>query len=106
MTVNIITQKMVFGGDCIAKIDGKTVFVPYAVPGENLDVEITEDAGDFFRAKIVKINEASPHRVTPPCPYYMKCGGCTMMHIDSHFSRLEAGSIRKSDPAFFSVREP
>ena len=85
MTANIIAQKMVFGGDCIAKIDGKTVFVPYAVPGENLDVEITEDAGDFFRAKIIKINEASPHRVTPPCPYYMKCGGCTMMHIESTF---------------------
>ena len=77
----IITEKMVFGGDCIGKIDGKTIFIPYAIPNEKLEVEITKDAGDYYQGKISKIIEASPHRVKPFCPYYEKCGGCNMQHI-------------------------
>lgn len=77
------TEKIVFGGDCIAKIDGKTVFVPFALPGETLRVEITESRRDYDRAKITEILEPSPHRVTPPCPLYGKCGGCNFMHSES-----------------------
>ncbi|MCR5217779.1 methyltransferase [Treponema sp.] len=81
MTETIITEKMVFGGDCISKIDGKTVFIPYAIPGEKLKVEITQDCGDFYRGKIAEIIEASPDRTIPFCKYYGKCGGCNLQHI-------------------------
>ena len=40
--MNIVTEKTVFGGNSIAKIDGKTIFVPFSMPDETLDVEITE----------------------------------------------------------------
>lgn len=78
----IITEKMVFGGNCLAKIDGKNVFVPYAVPGEKLEVEIVESKKDYDNTKIINILEKSPHRIEPACPYYEKCGGCNLMHID------------------------
>ncbi len=78
----IITDKMVFGGDCIAKIEGKNIFIPYAIPGETVEVEIEKDLGDYAYAKIVNIVKPSPHRVIPPCSYYGQCGGCNMMHID------------------------
>lgn len=84
-TLNIITDKMVFGGDCIAKIDGKTVFIPYAIPGEKLEVEIVEERRDYSTARIVSILEPSSHRVQPFCPLYGKCGGCNMQHIDPAF---------------------
>lgn len=87
MTHTIIAEKMVFGSDCIAKIEGKNVFIPYAVPGEKLEVEITKDFRDYSTARIVKILEPSPHRVEPFCPYYMKCGGCNMMHIDADYQK-------------------
>lgn len=84
-TVTIITEKMVFGGDCIAKIDGKTIFVPYAIPGETLNVEIVKDERDYSVAKIVEILKPSPYRTEPFCPHYTKCGGCNMQHITSEY---------------------
>lgn len=85
MIKTITTEKMVFGGDCISKIDGKTVFVPYALPGEQLEVEITEEKKDYYVSKIVNILEPSPHRVKPFCPLYEKCGGCNMQHCDNEY---------------------
>ena len=40
--MTILTEKTVFGGDSIGKIDGKTVFVPFTMPGETLEIEIIE----------------------------------------------------------------
>lgn len=80
-----VAEKMVYGGDCIGKIDGKNVFVPYAVPGEKLEIEITRRFKDYDEAKITRVLEASPHRAAPACPLYQKCGGCNMMHVDFEF---------------------
>lgn len=80
-TATIITDKFVFGGKCIGKIDGKTVFVPYAIPGEELEIEITESKKDFDEAVIKNIVKPSPFRIKASCPLYEKCGGCNMMHI-------------------------
>ena len=73
---------MIFGGKCLAKIDGKSVMIEGAIPGERLEVEITKSFPDYDEAKIVKILEASPRRVLPACPLCGKCGGCDLMHID------------------------
>ncbi len=85
--MHIITDKMVFGGKSLGKIDGKNVFVPYSIPGEKIEIEITEQNKDYDNAEIVKILEPSEHRVEPACRYYGKCGGCNMMHIDSAFQK-------------------
>lgn len=85
--MNIVTEKTVFGGNSIAKIDGKTIFVPFSMPEENLEVEITESKKDYDNARISKILKASPYRVSPACPYYEKCGGCNMMHIDYEYQQ-------------------
>ena len=66
----------------MAKIDNKNVFIPYAVPGEKLEIEITKSYRDYDEARIVKILESSPKRILPACPLYGRCGGCNMMHID------------------------
>lgn len=81
MNTTIITDKIVFGGKCIGKNGGKTVFVPFSVPGERLEVEIVRSRRDYDEARVVRIEEPSPYRVTPPCALYGKCGGCDMMHI-------------------------
>lgn len=86
-TKTIITDKIVFGGDCIGKNDGKTIFVPYAVPGEKLEVEVTASKRDYDTARIVHILGPSPHRIEPVCPYYGLCGGCNMMHIEPAYQR-------------------
>ena len=85
--MTIITDKMVFGGKSLGKIDGKNVFIPYTIPGEKLEIEITENNKDYDNAEIVKILEASPHRIEPACRYYGKCGGCNMMHIEPAYQK-------------------
>lgn len=81
----IHTEKMVAGGDCLAHINGKNVFVPFALPDEELEVEITKSFRDYDTAKITRILKSSPHRVEPFCPLYGTCGGCNLQHIDSEY---------------------
>ena len=85
--MTIIADKLVFGGKSLGKIDGKNVFVPYTIPGEKLEIEITEQNKDYDNAEIVKILEPSPHRIEPACRYYGKCGGCNMMHIEPAYQK-------------------
>ena len=85
--MKIITDKLVFGGKSLGKIDEKNVFIPFSMPGETLEINITEKKRDYDEAQIVKILEPSPHRVQPACKYYGKCGGCNMMHIDSLYQK-------------------
>ena len=62
------TKKMVFGSSCIASLkDGKTVFVPYSLPDEVLEISIVKEHKNYTEGKIEKILEASPHRVEPRC---------------------------------------
>ncbi|MGI5880742.1 MAG: 23S rRNA (uracil(1939)-C(5))-methyltransferase RlmD [Syntrophomonadaceae bacterium] len=72
-----ITQR----GEGVARINGKATFIPYAVPGEEVGIRITEDRKKYSRAEIIEIITASPDRVKPPCPHYYKCGGCVWQHI-------------------------
>ena len=67
------------GGFCVARADGRVVFVRHALPGETVRALVTEDGGkSFCRADAIEILQASPHRVTPPCPHAGpgRCGGC------------------------------
>ena len=45
--MNIITDKMVFGGNCLGKINGKNVFVPFSIPDEKIEVEIVQSKRDY-----------------------------------------------------------
>ena len=94
--MEIIADKITFGGKSLGKLtttsntdnsSGKNIFIPYAIPGETYEIELTDSKRDYDEGKITKIIKSSPHRVTPPCPYYGKCGGCNMMHIDCDYQR-------------------
>lgn len=69
------------GGEAIGRHAGRAIFVPYAIPGERVRVEIVEEAKRFARARLVEVLEPSPVRVEPPCPYFGECGGCHLQHI-------------------------
>ena len=79
------------GGHCVARLDGRVVFVRHALPGERVRVVITEGEEDsrFLRGDAVEVVEGSPHRVEPPCPYAGpgRCGGCDFQHVDVAYQR-------------------
>ena len=60
--------------------DGRAVFVPGALPGETVDIEITQDKGRFCEASLVEVVHPSPDRVSPTCPHAGVCGGCQARH--------------------------
>lgn len=59
---------------------GKTVFVPYTLPGELVECAITEDRRSFAQARLASVLEAATARVTPECEYVPRCGGCQYQH--------------------------
>lgn len=87
------------GGHCVARHEGRVVFVRHALPGERVVVRVTEDRHPgFCRADAVQVLEASPHRVERPCPYSGpgRCGGCDWQHVDpAEQRRLKAEVVRE-----------
>lgn len=67
---------MAHGGEAVARVDGKTIFVAGAMPGERVSVEVEKDKGSWARARLVSVLDASPHREAPQCPHFDLCGGC------------------------------
>ena len=62
-------------GDAIAETPQGSVFVPYALPGETVEVERTGD-----RAHLLRVIVPSPDRIEPICPHFGTCGGCAVQH--------------------------
>ena len=63
-------------------LDNFVVFVPFVLPGEIVEAEITEVKKNFARAKLLRVEKSSPERITPECCYFGACGGCQYQHID------------------------
>lgn len=61
--------------------DGRTAFVPGAIPGETVDIEIIREKGRFCEASLFKVVVPSPDRVAPACPHSGRCGGCQGRHM-------------------------
>jgi 23S rRNA (uracil1939-C5)-methyltransferase len=80
--VDLKIADIAFGGKGVARENGKAVFVPYTIEGETVSVEIVREKKQFAEAELIDVKESSPHRVTPECPYFGRCGGCAYQHID------------------------
>ncbi len=90
------------GGHCVARSggagtgDGQVVFVRHALPGERVVAEVTEERRGFLRADTVSVVVGSPDRVTPPCPYAGRCGGCDFQHaVPAAQRELKAAVVRE-----------
>lgn len=84
------------GGHCVARHEGRVVFVRHALPGERVVVSVTEDrSGSFCRADAVGVLSASPDRVSAPCPAAKPggCGGCDWQHASWDAQRSLKGAV-------------
>ncbi|MGI8533055.1 MAG: class I SAM-dependent RNA methyltransferase [Geodermatophilaceae bacterium] len=85
------------GGHCVARHEGRVVFVRHALPGERVLARITEDGGgSYCRADAVRVLRASSARVAPPCRFAGagRCGGCDFQHVDpAEQRRLKAAVV-------------
>lgn len=68
-------------GRGLGRIDNMVVFVPNTLPGEIVNVKLTNKQKNYLEGEAVDYITKSPDRVEPLCPYYATCGGCDLMHI-------------------------
>jgi len=68
-------------GRGVARIDGKTVFVADALPGERVMASRVSRRRSHDEAELVEVLRASPERVAPGCPHFGTCGGCSLQHL-------------------------
>ncbi|SMQ65672.1 tRNA (uracil-5-)-methyltransferase [Bacillus sp. OV166] len=80
-TFPLTIKRLGINGEGVGYFKRQVVFVPGALPGEEVVVEATKINPKFAEAKIKKIRIKSPHRVLPLCPVYDQCGGCQLQHL-------------------------
>jgi 23S rRNA (uracil1939-C5)-methyltransferase len=84
--LQLTIEKLVYGGDGLARLpadvrgSGKAAFVPFVLPGETVEAELTEQHPGFARAQVKTIVRPSPARIAAECPYFTACGGCHYQH--------------------------
>src|SRR5574337_1045829 len=71
-------------GRGVAHVEGKTVFIDGALPGEKVEYSVYRKKPTFDQAQVSRIIERSAQRVEPRCPHFGVCGGCSMQHLDSN----------------------
>ena len=81
MEQTIEIKKVIAGGLGLGRAaDGMAVMVAGVLPDETVTVATTRTHRGYLEARLVRVDEPSPDRVTPPCPHYGSCGGCNLQH--------------------------
>lgn len=73
---NVVITDVAAEGKAIAKVDGMAVFVPYAVPGDVVDIQLTRKKRSFAEGRVVRFEKYSENRSVPFCEHFGVCGGC------------------------------
>ncbi|MCX7029854.1 MAG: TRAM domain-containing protein, partial [Spirochaetes bacterium] len=96
-TLEVIVERLVAGGEGLARREGKALFVVGVLPGERVRVRLAEARRDFDRAALVEVLEPSADRVSPACALAGRCGGCDWLHV-SHAAQigLKRGIVREA----------
>lgn len=81
--VEISIEKLSHEGRGIAHIDGKTVFVDGALPGEDVRMKYAAVHGKYDEGYVIDVLKASADRVKPPCDHFEQCGGCSLQHMSN-----------------------
>ncbi|QGQ44252.1 23S rRNA (uracil(1939)-C(5))-methyltransferase RlmD [Metabacillus sediminilitoris] len=80
-TFPLTIKRLGINGEGVGHYKRQVVFVPGALPGEEIVVEATKIHPKYAEGKVKKIRKQSPFRVKPPCPIYEECGGCQLQHL-------------------------
>ncbi len=77
----VTVERLVYGGEGLARYDGQVVLVSHVAPGDRVLVEPFQAKKGLVRARVVKLLEPSEARTEPPCIYFAQCGGCQLQHL-------------------------
>ena len=103
MSLTATIERLAFGGNGVCRIDGKVCFVPFSCPGDEVSLEVVSSKKSYMTARIVDLLRPSPQRVTPACPVFGRCGGCTWQQV-SYAAQLAEKRAIFADALWRGVR--
>ncbi len=81
-SIEVRMERLVYGGDAMGRLpDRRVIFVPYALPGELVQVRLVEEKRGHVRGELQAVLETSPQRIAPRCPHFGICGGCHLQNL-------------------------
>lgn len=80
-TLQIKIKRLGINGEGIGYYKRLIIFVPRVLPGEEVQVKVTNATPRYAEAQLTKLIKASPDRIKPPCHFYDRCGGCQLQHL-------------------------
>jgi 23S rRNA (uracil1939-C5)-methyltransferase len=86
-TITIDIVDLARAGKGVGRHEGFVLFVPGALPGETARVRIRKVHRAFADAELLDLLSASPDRRSPPCPFFVACGGCDLQHLSAEGQR-------------------
>lgn len=105
--VDLQIDDIAFGGKGVGRNEGKAVFVPFTIDGERITARVVREKKSFAEAELVRVEEASPHRTPPPCPYFGRCGGCSYQHMSyEHELHWKSHQVAQALQRIGKFREP
>ncbi len=99
-------EKLVYGGDGLARLEGRVVLAPFVLPGERVRVAPEQEKPGLVRARTVAVLEPAPERVSAPCPYFARCGGCHYQHAPYDFQLAAKRAILEEELRRLGKIEP
>jgi len=105
---DVTLTALTYGGDALGRLpDGRAVFVPLALPGERVRVQVVEEKRGHVRARLVEVLQPSPQRITPRCVHFGVCGGCHYQHL-SYEDQVAAktGIVREQLQRLAGLEDP
>ena len=81
MKAQLRIESLVHGGDGLARLDGRVIFVRGGAPGDVVEADV-QGTGRFEHARALRVVQPGSTRVAAPCPIVADCGGCPLQHVD------------------------
>jgi 23S rRNA (uracil1939-C5)-methyltransferase len=78
---NVLITDAAAEGKALAKVDDLVVFVPWAAPGDRVDIQLTQKKKSYAEGRVVKFHRYSEYRTAPFCEHFTLCGGCKWQHL-------------------------
>lgn len=93
MPAEIDIEKLVYGGDGLARIDGQVVLTPFVLPGEHVEVATEQAKTGLLRGELLRILQEAPERIPARCEYFANCGGCQYQHATYEYQLQQKREI-------------
>lgn len=79
--LHLSIETLAHQGDGVAEYEGKKLFIPHTLPGEEVEARVTKRASKSLHGELVKVIQPSPERAEPSCKHFSVCGGCSLQHM-------------------------